>query len=100
MEFDLIEIAKSWITAANPSEEQSQLAKKRYQICLRCDKYRKSRPITHDEYCSACTCPISKKIFSNKFNACPNNYWLSAENEYESILKKESIKTKNKKTII
>ena len=63
MEFDLIEIAKSWITAANPSEEQSQLARKRYQICLRCDKYRKSRPITHDEYCSACTCPISKKYF-------------------------------------
>ena len=99
MGFDLIEIAKAWITAANPNSRQTELATKRYNICLGCSWYRKSRPITHDEYCGSCTCPLSKKIFSNKFDACPEHFWEDIENEYKDILSEKSF-TKNKKTII
>ena len=99
MGFNLIEIAEAWITAANPTKEQKELAEKRYSICLGCEWYRKSRPITHDEYCSSCTCPISKKIFTKNYDACPKHFWINVEDEYKQILSHKSV-TKNKKTII
>ena len=77
-----IEIAVAWITAANPTIKEKELAEKRYEICKGCDYFGKSRPITGDEYCIDCSCPISKKIFTQKFDACPQHFWLEAEKPY------------------
>jgi hypothetical protein len=73
------EIAIAWITAANPTPRQKELAEKRYEVCKGCKYYGKSRPVTGGEYCTTCLCPISKKIFSKNFDACPNHYWLEVE---------------------
>lgn len=76
------EIAIAWITAANPTPKQKELAEKRYEICKGCKYYGKSRPVTGEEYCTDCLCPISKKIFSQDFDACPKHYWLEVEKPY------------------
>jgi hypothetical protein len=76
------EIAKAWLISRNPSPIQTELAKKRYDICVGCKYYNKSRPITGEEYCTECLCPITKKIFSEKFDACPKHYWLEVEKPY------------------
>lgn len=100
MSFNPIEIGRAWIIASNPTEIQKELAQKRYSICIECSYYKKSRPITHDEYCSVCLCPIYKKIFSDNHNECPKENWLSVDNEYIDILKKHPTKVKNNKTIL
>lgn len=82
MSFNILEIAKSWIIANNPTDVQKELAQKRYDICLGCEHYRKSRPITNDEYCDNCGCPILKKIFSPHFDACEIHNWLKVDEEY------------------
>jgi hypothetical protein len=89
--FDKIsEIAKAWIVAAKPSPIQKELAEKRYNICKECTHYGKSRPITGDEYCMDCLCPLSKKVFSQNFDACPKHHWLEVEKSY----------FKNEKTVL
>lgn len=76
------EIAIAWITAANPTPRQKELAEKRYEMCKGCEHLGESRPVTGDEYCTICFCPISKKIFSKNFDACPKHYWLEVEKPY------------------
>jgi hypothetical protein len=76
------EIAIAWITAANPTPRQKELAEKRYEKCKGCEYFNKRRPVTGDEYCTVCSCPISKKIFSKNFDACPKHYWLEVEEPY------------------
>lgn len=93
MGFNIIKIAEAWITAMNPTDEEKVLANKRYEICLGCE-YRKIRPITNDEYCSGCGCPISKKIFEKTIGACPEKFWTEVDNEHREIL------GKNKKTLL
>jgi hypothetical protein len=93
MAFNIKEIVKAWITAANPSPEQVTLAEKRYEICSKCDLFG-VRDITKDKYCKSCGCPLNKKIFSNNFDACPHHYWLEIEKEHKSIL----ISNEKKKT--
>jgi hypothetical protein len=92
MGFNIKEIAQSWIIAANPSETEKNLAKERYNICLECPFYSAKRKITGDEFCKDCGCPISKKIFSPEFDACPQHKWLEVE--------KKHISPKNKKSIV
>jgi len=95
MAFNIREIVKAWITAANPSPEQVTLAEKRYEICSKCELFG-IRDITKDEYCKSCGCPLNKKIFSDKFDACPANKWLDIEKEHQSILST----SKKSKTLI
>ena len=77
--FDKVkEIAESWIIANNPSESQLQLAEERLKICEGCDKMVKGTLVEFK--CSECGCPIHKKIFSPKFDACPLHKWLDVEN--------------------
>ena len=100
MSFNPIEIGRAWLIAANPTDIQKELAEKRYSICVECSHYNKSRPITHDEYCGVCFCPLSKKIFSDNFSECPKEKWLSIDTEYKNILKEGPVKIKNNKTIL
>lgn len=76
--FDKVkEIAESWIIANNPSEAQLKLAEERLNICKGCDKMELAT-LGHFK-CSECGCPINKKIFSPKYDACPLHKWLDVE---------------------
>lgn len=85
------EIITAWAVSFNPTPEQKLLAEKRYEICLGCNYYGKSRPITGDEYCKKCLCPIQRKVYTQKENeTCPLNKWESVENEFRINKRKNS----------
>jgi hypothetical protein len=93
MSFDLKEIANSWLIAANPSPLQKEIAQKRYNTCLQCEHYRETRAVTHDEHCNDCGCPLRKKIFSPKFNSCPQDKWLDIDTQYQKLYFEKKNKT-------
>ena len=72
----LVEIAKAWIAAANPTPEQKQIAEYRIGVCNSC-AFKGYEKITDSYYCIDCGCPLNKKIFSPKpgKEACPKSYW-------------------------
>jgi hypothetical protein len=73
---DLIEIITAWKIANNPSEEQYTLALKRSAICENCpSKKTITKVLKIGVICNECGCPIEKKIYSIKKNACPLNKW-------------------------
>jgi hypothetical protein len=90
------EIITAWSVSMNPTEEQKMLAEKRYEICLGCEHYGEKRKITGDEYCKKCSCPIQKKVYTQKINnTCPLKKW----DEVETAFREEKLK-KNKYNII
>lgn len=84
------EITQAWITAANPNDAEKKLAEERYKICLGCEHYRHKITILSLPTCGKCGCPISKKIFSKGFDACPEHKWLPAEEKYWDATQKKS----------
>jgi hypothetical protein len=79
------EIVGAWVVSFNPTPEQKKLAEKRYEICLSCEQYGKSRPVTGDEYCKKCLCPIQKKVYTQRtHDTCPLGKWKEIENEYRN----------------
>jgi hypothetical protein len=77
------EIINAWAVSFNPTPEQKELAEKRYEICLGCEHYGKSRPVIGDEYCKKCLCPIQKKVYTQKANdTCPLKKWDAVEKEF------------------
>ena len=85
------EIFKSWVAASNPTTEETELATKRHEICLKCEWITNS--LLFDTKCGHCGCPISKKIFSPVKGACPIGNW-------DDIDGAEKINKKQNKTII
>lgn len=82
------EIAQAWIIAANPNPLQKKLAQDRYSICVNCEHYGQSRPITGEEYCKDCLCPLDKKIFSQKKErACRLGNWQEIDEKYFANIK-------------
>ena len=80
---DVKDIVSSWITSFNPTAEEKKLAEQRYEICLGCENYGKKRPVTGDEYCKKCICPIQKKVYTQKKNdTCPLRKWDKVEKEH------------------
>lgn len=90
----IVTIADAWITAANPTKEQKELAEARWNICIQCTEFRSEREITGDPYCNDCGCPLKKKIFTKQHNECPLKKWK----EVDDVLWKET--QKNKKSIL
>lgn len=94
MKFNPIEIVNAWITAANPNEMESKLAKERLDICMKCE-FRKE--IIHNKewsaLCGKCGCPLNKKIFTNQYGSCPLNKWNDIEKKYinQLIVKEKSL---------
>ena len=72
----LVEIAKAWIAAANPTPEQQAIADYRVSVCDSCPHMQYYKEIDV-HVCGKCGCPISKKIFSPLpgEQACPDNRW-------------------------
>lgn len=85
------EITKAWIAANNPSPEQKILAEKRFEICDVCPlKQIVTKNIKLGTICGECGCPISKKIFSPEFNACPKKKWEEVDRIYLPPTQKKS----------
>ena len=59
----IVEIAKAWIAAANPTPEQQAIAEHRISVCDSCPHktYQKHLDMFT---CGLCGCPLNKKIFS------------------------------------
>lgn len=90
MKFNPLEIINAWITAANPNEIETQLAKERLDICMGC-KFKKE--VIHNKewsaLCGACGCPIKKKIFTDQYGSCPEKKWNLIESKYIKHLKRK-----------
>lgn len=72
----LVEIAKSWIAAANPTPEQQEIAEYRVSICDKCPHKAYNNHL--DIFiCNLCGCPLSKKVYSPLpgDEACPDKRW-------------------------
>jgi hypothetical protein len=69
-----LEIARSWITAMNPSEEKQAIAGQRIAICNECP-FRKYNDVGDFYYCGSCGCPLAGKIYSPVEKSCPENKW-------------------------
>lgn len=80
----LQEIFKAWNIAFDPSNEQSELAAKRIDICNGCDKKVTNLGINR---CSVCGCALKGKVFSPVEGACPEGKWNDVDKEYFSKTK-------------
>ena len=92
MIIDLNEITRAWITSYFATEEEKELAQKRYEICLKCPSLKEKHiPLRKKHYyqCGECGCPIKKKIYSPKYNPCPLKKWDVSDNEHPSIFQKD-----------
>ena len=72
----IVEIAKAWIAAANPTPEQQAIAEYRAATCDKCP-HRNYVTAINTFVCGKCGCPLSKKIFSPLPGpqACPDKRW-------------------------
>ena len=70
------EIFQSWVTAANPSQEEKEIAQHRANICDTCS-YKKHIKALNTFICGECGCPLDKKVFSPLPGpeACPKKFW-------------------------
>ena len=72
----IVEIAKAWIAAANPTPKQQAIAEYRISVCSKCP-YRQYEKRFDTHTCGLCGCPLSKKIFSpvEGKQSCPDARW-------------------------
>ena len=71
---NIVEIMQAWKISYNPTDEQQQIAEVRAAICDTCE-YKEFKKLTRGFACSACGCPIAKKIYSPTPKSCPKNKW-------------------------
>lgn len=91
MKIDLKQIATAWAISFNPSEEQKLLAEKRLEVCMPCD--RRMQTLIKVPTCNACGCPISKKVYTDEFNPCPEGKWEKVDKKYFDLSKVKVNKT-------
>jgi hypothetical protein len=92
---DIREITSAWWDSYFADDNQKKLAKERLSVCESCPslqtKFKKIRKLTIS-VCGECGCPISKKIFSNKFDACPLGKWKEIDESHTAVFKIEKNK--------
>lgn len=73
---NISEIITAWHHARNPTPEQKELAEYRASICDTCE-FKEFKQLIRTHICSACGCPISKKVYSPVPGpeACPKSKW-------------------------
>ena len=90
------EIFNAWKISFNPTPTQEELAKLRFEICLKCEfKKEVVKGVMWSALCGKCGCPLNKKVFSPNYNACPAKKWDKVDSNYL-----EPKPEKNKNTII
>lgn len=73
---DLLNIIRAWGTSYFATDKQKQMAEERMEVCNSCE-FIKEIAIGH--ICGKCLCPISKKVYSLKFNDCPKKKWREVD---------------------
>lgn len=87
MDINVKKIVNAWVTSFNPSEEEKELAHKRYDICYGCDQRASKLKV---EYCKSCGCPLSKKVFSlAAIASCPLGKWDKVDQEFNQNKKQK-----------
>jgi len=72
---NMLEIAVAWKRAANPTEEQQQIAENRLSICDSCE-HKKFVDLVKTYVCDSCGCFLSKKVYTAKGpQGCPEGKW-------------------------
>lgn len=82
----LTDIFKSWISSLNPTKEQIEIAEHRASVCDGCQykeelnnslllKLSENDKLLNKFKCGKCGCILSKKIFSQFKESCPENKW-------------------------
>lgn len=66
------EIAQAWYRSWDPTPEQAAVAEQRLAICTTCEWNQLFR---RGPVCTACGCPIYKKIFVSDAASCPHQKW-------------------------
>lgn len=97
MSVDVKEITKAWIDSYFGTIEQKNRANDRNEICQQCPSLKeffKQHKNISVQQCGECGCPISKKIWSYKFNACPLGKWEDVDKKHKNLFDTE-LKTKN-----
>ena len=89
MSFSVKAIIKAWAVSFNPTEDQKILAEARLEICNSCPAMTTIKGI---KGCTLCGCPISKKVFTQSENPCPDLKW--------AMVDEGKFNTKKKKTIM
>ena len=72
----IVEIAKAWIAAANPTPKQKATAEYRVLVCNSCPNKKEMKQF-NTYVCGLCGCPLDRKIFSPLpgDQACPEKRW-------------------------
>jgi len=70
----IVEIIQAWKISYNPTSEQQKIAEVRAAICDGCE-FKEFKKLRRGFTCTACGCPIAKKIYSPNPNSCPKNKW-------------------------
>jgi len=84
------EIISAWVIAKNPTTEQKTLAENRYNICDTCpSKKTITSKLKIGIACGECGCPITKKIFTPEFNACPLKKWEEVDSKFHPPTQKK-----------
>ena len=87
MKVNILDIINSWITSFNPTKEQVERAEYRAAVCDACPykeelnssilaSLTENDKILNKFKCGRCGCVLSKKIFSQFKEGCPENKWL------------------------
>lgn len=82
----IFKIIDAWITAFNPTKSELEKAYSRASICNECEhkvelnstllkQFVKHDKILNKYKCSACGCPLAKKLFAHFKTSCPLNKW-------------------------
>ncbi len=81
-------IIDAWVISYNPTESQKKNAELRSKVCETCAARKKIAGI---HICKKCGCPVGKKIFSNKYNACPLKLWGDIDDRFFKMKKHQTI---------
>lgn len=89
---DVKEILNAWVSSFNPTEMEKKRAEDRFKICTSpCTYLQKS--FVFDIKCGACGCPVSRKVYSHKFNPCPLAKWEDVDKKYMKPIETKKTKT-------
>ena len=83
----IAQIFNAWKISYNPTDEQSELAAARMEICDTCEYKTKATAYVPYTHCNQCYCKLDKKVFSTdteytpdtKYQTCPKGFWADVE---------------------
>ena len=84
MGLNIPKILEAFKIKISPTDEQKELAKKRFSICSTCE-FRKGDVDSNLVSCRDCGCFLHGKIFTNNQGECPKGKWDEIDKPYFRI---------------